>query len=424
MPRKLLVIFLLAVLLSLAIMPSVAQDGDDVVRTGFRPDAPTYAIRGPYAVGAMDIVIEDADRPLTGMVWYPALNPDGAEESIVYQYGLGDMMPEAFDLADGRAIRDAAPDLENGPYPLVVWSHGSGSTLTITSYLFETWASYGFVVMGVIHTNNSIPAFMAAAADPDAQVIFDDNAFLHVAYRPTDMLRQIDYADMLTSSEGNLAGVIDMERIATAGYSYGGWTAQVAGGAEIDFGAFTEWCAGDEFASKSTDPMCDRLENETMLIDMVGADVAPGNVWPALTDSRIDAVVSIDPGMIPLLGENSLQAVEVPTLLLATTDGGTVSLEHNAQFAYDNIGSEYKSLAIYENSHHIMFLRCNDMWTSSFFGFCSDSVWDLDRVHDLADHITTAFLLSVLYGDEEAKAALMPDAMNFDGITYQTTLEQ
>lgn len=424
MPRKLLVIFLLTVLLSLAIMPSVAQDGDEVVRTGFRPDAPTYAIRGPYTVGAMDIVIEDADRPLTGMVWYPALNPDGVEESIVYQYGLGDMMPEVFDLAEGRAIRDATPDLENGPYPLVVWSHGSGSTLTITSYLFETWASYGFVVIGVIHTNNSIPDFMAAASDPDAQVIFDDNFFLNLVYRPLDMQRQINYADMLTASDGKLAGVIDTERIASAGLSYGGLTAFMTANARLDFGALKTWCATGNFASSGTDIVCERLDNEDTLIEIGNIDVEPGEMWSSLEDSRVDAVISIDPGAIPTLGEAGLSAVEVPTLLLATTGGGTVSLEHNAQFAYDHVGSAYKSLVIYENSEHLVFLECSETWTAAFPVFCIDAVWDLDRVHDLADHFTTAFLLSVLYGDDEAKAALMPDAMNFAGITYQTSLEQ
>ena len=46
-------------------------------------------------------------------------------------------------------------------------------------------------------------------------------------------------------------------------------------------------------------------------------------------------------------------------------------------------------------------------------------VWDMDRAHDLINHFTTAFLLSMLKGDAEATAALAPDAVAFPGIEYQ-----
>jgi hypothetical protein len=51
--------------------------------------------------------------------------------------------------------------------------------------------------------------------------------------------------------------------------------------------------------------------------------------------------------------------------------------------------------------------------------FCSDSVWDMDRAHDLINHFTTAFLLATLKDDAEAAAALAPDAVSFPGITYE-----
>jgi hypothetical protein len=44
----------------------------------------------------------------------------------------------------------------------------------------------------------------------------------------------------------------------------------------------------------------------------------------------------------------------------------------------------------------------------------------MDRAHDLIDHFTTAFLLTELYGDEDAAAALFPEAVTFPGITYET----
>ncbi|MFN8374407.1 MAG: hypothetical protein U0694_16210 [Anaerolineae bacterium] len=52
---------------------------------------------------------------------------------------------------------------------------------------------------------------------------------------------------------------------------------------------------------------------------------------------------------------------------------------------------------------------------------CMDSVWDKDRVHDLINHLSTAFLLAELYGDADATAALSPAAAVFTGVIYEAT---
>src|SRR5690606_39358615 len=40
---------------------------------GLRPDAPTYALHGPYWVGTQEFVLEGEDNPSEIRVWYPAL---------------------------------------------------------------------------------------------------------------------------------------------------------------------------------------------------------------------------------------------------------------------------------------------------------------------------------------------------------------
>jgi hypothetical protein len=94
-------------------------------------------------------------------------------------------------------------------------------------------------------------------------------------------------------------------------------------------------------------------------------------------------------------------------------------------YAYEYLGSANKSLVVFEGADHFLF--SNDCaaipWAieSGIFWGCADAVWDMDRAHDLINHFTTAFLLSVLYGDADATAALAPDAVSFPGITYETT---
>ena len=86
-----------------------------------RPDAPPYALRGPYAVGVRDFVIDTPDRKIPVTVWYPAQNPDGKEEAVTYTMDfLAD--PASGFPTGGRALRDAAPDPSGGAYPLVLYS--------------------------------------------------------------------------------------------------------------------------------------------------------------------------------------------------------------------------------------------------------------------------------------------------------------
>ncbi|NJN37331.1 MAG: hypothetical protein HC794_10175 [Nitrospiraceae bacterium] len=78
MSRKLLVLFLVLMMLASSIM---AQD--EVTPSGARSDAPTYGVRGAYAVGTRDLVIE-GETSLDITVWYPALNPNNLAETITY----------------------------------------------------------------------------------------------------------------------------------------------------------------------------------------------------------------------------------------------------------------------------------------------------------------------------------------------------
>jgi hypothetical protein len=99
-----------------------------------------------------------------------------------------------------------------------------------------------------------------------------------------------------------------------------------------------------------------------------------------------------------------------------------------AYLTYENVSSERKSLVKFENAGHSIFgdhcRRLPEMAALFYpWGCPADPTWDLDRAHDLINHLVTAFFLSELKGDQEAKAALMPEAVAFPGIAYETTFE-
>src|SRR5688500_1360425 len=105
--RKQLVLAAVMLLVLSAVSVGVmAQEGEAVVATGIRPDAPPYGVRGIYPVGARDLVI-DGVTPLEITVWYPALNVDNLAEIITYPYELKmDVPPGTSATVAGHALSE------------------------------------------------------------------------------------------------------------------------------------------------------------------------------------------------------------------------------------------------------------------------------------------------------------------------------
>lgn len=367
-----------------------------------RPDAPPFAQRGEYTVGTFDDVIADDERPLNITIWYPAQNPDNAAENVTYQEGLFQ--------AQGRAIRDAEPDLSAAPYPLVVFSHGNGALRFQSLYFTEHLASHGFVVIALDHPTNTV--FDAAVGDT-----LSENIAPNYVYRPTDVVRVIDYA---ASREDNL---VDAERTAVAGHSFGGYTALAASGLKLNFDQLVTQCAApvEPFSD-----VCFLLNDEARIAQAAGFDTPPDGAWSPASDPRIKAVVALAPWNGSILDMDSLALSETPTLIMAGTADDITPPIRDAQHIYDRLFSATpKALVSFQNAGHYIFVdSCSDLFIQfGFFDSCSDSVWDVARTNDLTNHFATAFLRAVLYDDAEAAAVLQPQAVNFVGITYQTATE-
>jgi predicted dienelactone hydrolase len=410
-----LIVFIGLLLLSLSLtLPLAAQEEGGPPQVGLRPDAPTYALHGPYWVGTMEFEAETEFHSTTVAVWYPALNPVGAQERITYhQYmlGLGRIVPW-----QGHAIENATPDESGGPYPLVIFAHGLYLARFGSSYLSEHLASHGFVVMAIDYADSLRTSW---TIDVD----------LSMYTRPKDVSWQIDYADALTDAGGALAGLIDTQHVAVVGHSYGAYTALEAGGARLDLSGPTSACViyADLIAAPDLDPrpqsvMC--ADTIRKLVPLVGLESAPADLWPSWGDPRVDAIVPLAPDMFSY-GAESLEDVTVPTMIMVgTRDNQLRSAPLYQPYLYDNLNSATKALVMFDSADHsIFFSSCEDApWLVDeleIFWACSDPVWDMDRAHDLVNHFATAFLLRVLKDDRTAGVELNEHMVSFAGITYQ-----
>jgi dienelactone hydrolase len=156
------------------------------------------AAPGPYAVGLRHMTFERATdeaqpRKLDSWIWYPA---DGS--------------PTA------SAVDDAPPAPTGGPFPLVIFSHGSNGRPEYQRYFTEHLASWGYVVVAPPHPGNTtddcgtcdVAAVLASAPQ-----------------RPVDVRFVIGEMKKLHEDpSSDLGAITDTEHVAVAGHSFGGWT--------------------------------------------------------------------------------------------------------------------------------------------------------------------------------------------------------
>ena len=169
--------------------------------------APLEAAR--YPVGRYATLLVDdsrADRLIPVDVWYPAAPQARGDLSF-------------YELLPGIGFTAAAHQgavLADGLHPMVLWSHGRTATRSSYALLCEALAARGFIVVAPEHAGDALGDWILGAAVDDAtnesNRVADAHFVLDVALDPTGALSSI-------------ASHVDIDRIAAAGHSYGGFTA-------------------------------------------------------------------------------------------------------------------------------------------------------------------------------------------------------
>ena len=113
------------------------------------------AAKGPWAVGARTVTVGG----LTHEIWYPARKGSESErEKKVYDVRYALYEEERAKISDAKAPRQPCDcfeglpiDAVGGPYPVVVFFHGTAGFRTQSLSQMSHWASRGFVVVSTDH---------------------------------------------------------------------------------------------------------------------------------------------------------------------------------------------------------------------------------------------------------------------------------
>lgn len=185
----------------------LAGCGPATAATGGAPPPVRHAPLGAYAVGVRQLTVDPTGpRPLPVTIWYPAAGGPPGPTLRLLQLGASDTAPRPGAVA---ATSDAP--VAAGRFPVVIYSHGLRSLPELHAPLTTRWAAAGFVVAAPTYprTNLRTPAFTRA----------------DVRNQPADGWRLIRHLVRLDARRADpLAGHLDVDRIAAAGHSAGGFT--------------------------------------------------------------------------------------------------------------------------------------------------------------------------------------------------------
>jgi fermentation-respiration switch protein FrsA (DUF1100 family) len=175
------------------------------------------AARGPYAVG-----VTTRTLPEGGLVeiWYPA-DESAAGGTAVYNVreflppGVRDLITDGIDdTFTIEATRDAAaaPD---GPFPIVLFSHGASSYRLQSSHIADHLASWGIITASTDHPSRDLTNALGGTAEGQPPSV--------------DQMRSMRTLLTTLDDDPQLGGALDNERVALGGHSAGGGTISEVG---------------------------------------------------------------------------------------------------------------------------------------------------------------------------------------------------
>lgn len=217
--------------------------------------------RGPYAVGARvvrltknSVVTPGAERVLDTVVWYPSTTAAPVD-------------------ARYAAVLDAPLERSGGPYPVLMFSHGSCGFATQSLFLTALVASYGYVVISPPHPGNTI--YDAPACGTQAAQV--------ASYfeRPADIIYALD--QMLAANadaSSPFFSALDPERVGMSGHSFGGLTTYLAVSREPRFKVAVPMAPAALGSPKLTIPSLTMLGQVDSVVDVPAIRTAYADSTP------------------------------------------------------------------------------------------------------------------------------------------------
>jgi predicted dienelactone hydrolase len=257
--------------------------------------------------------IRDANHnpALRIIVWYPA--EDTAKATPI------DIGPPGQPLFQVGDTAPNAPFALGRPRPVILLSHGFGGTARMIGWFGVRLAEDGYIVISVDHPGNNGLDPMTVAG----------------AILPWERAEDLKLALQYVSKDGTLGPHMDLTKVAAAGFSAGGFTALVLGGARADSTHLMAFCQQNpedglcrpqvEFTVTEAD------RTKTLQNPEVAASEARAENDHSL--ASIKAVFVMAPALIQCIQPHSLETIHHPVWIVAGDADTVAAPALNAQVA-------------------------------------------------------------------------------------------
>jgi predicted dienelactone hydrolase len=326
---------------------------------------------GPWAVGRTTFVAVDPDRDGRALqvdVWYPVDAGDASGPPSFYDL--------IFAGIESDVALDEPPVSAQGPFPMVVFSHGNNGVRFQSYFLTEHLASHGMIVVAPDHSGNTAFDLLFPGTPFEAR-----DRPLDVSLVITRMLeRGVDFADPFF-------GRVDPLRIGVTGHSFGGFTS---------------------------------------LAMLTGfQDVAP--------DPRVSAIMPISPASSGFSDEDLAEIMD-PMLVLGGTSDITTPIDPQSVRPFELASSRPRYRVDVEDAGHSSFTNICDFYAAlspfvppfllevllgNFEEGCVPELIPIDEAHRISNFYATAFFKRDLVGDPRYKRYLTPGRVRKEGLPVQ-----
>ena len=323
-------------------------------------------------------------KELRCTIWYPAIST-----AIETRQTIGP--PDAPLFEAGSAAPDAQFEPALRKFPLVLLSHGSGGSAAQMAWLGTALARAGYIAVAVDHPGNNL-------REP-----YTAEGFVLWWERATDLSEVLD--GVLADAE--IGPHIDPDRIGTAGFSIGGYTAMALGGAETDVSIVYDLCrertdssqkpnkeAKDADAAVCHTPEMHNMGSPQQMLQAVrktsGESLARSG--DSFRDPRVRAVFAIAPAMGMTFTDESLRAIRMPVEMVVGSEDPIAPARENDDWIRMNVRGARETILPHGVMHYTFLDTCTPEGKSKLATYCTDNTGvNRDAVHAQVSEMAVKF---------------------------------
>lgn len=186
---------------------------------------------------------------------------------------------QRFTWPDAKRNRDVPvkiyfPAATNGPFPIILFSHGLGGSREGYEYLGWHWAAHGYVSVHLQHAGSDQTVWNGLAASDRMAAMRKAAANPRNAInRPLDVSLALDELERLKRENAAWQRRLDLERVGVAGHSFGAYTTLAAAGQAFQPGLSRETTLADSRV-KAAIPMSAPAPANKLRLDEVYARIS------------------------------------------------------------------------------------------------------------------------------------------------------